>query len=120
MGFAGSTDREQKSVKAAKKAAARPGPRADNADCEAVDPAAPKVTVYLSFWPGVLGCRCTKLSLPAINCLGQNTGRNPTQHSPLSEFFVCLLKEDHPCARLFRISDRFCLSPLCWPDVVAV
>src|SRR5882724_8351853 len=43
MGFAGSTDREQKSVKAAKKAAARPGPRADNADCEAVDPAAPKV-----------------------------------------------------------------------------
>jgi len=32
------TDREQKSVrKAAKKAAARPGPRADNADCEAVE-----------------------------------------------------------------------------------
>jgi len=38
------TDREQKFVrKAAKKAAARPGPRADKADCEALDPAAPKV-----------------------------------------------------------------------------
>jgi hypothetical protein len=77
------TDREQKFVrKAAKKAAARPGPRADKADCEAVDPAAPKVhslPVLLARGPRL---PLYQIVLASNNCLGQNAGLNPTQQQP--------------------------------------